>query len=106
MYASTSVKIILTIFPKIECLHITSPGRGISNPKKSIYQDFFTCIDAAVKHILTNVKTKYGFNETTAINGPMLASLLEHYVDALNAPNPIPNLEVSYWIAVDTTLKH
>ena len=34
----------------------------------------------------------------------MLASLLEHYVEALNKPGSTPNLEVSYWTAVDTTI--
>ena len=102
-----TVNSILTIFPKIECLQVTNPGSGISKPKKknTIDRDFFLQIDAAIRHILTNVKAKHvGFNGTTAIDGPMLASLLEHYVDALNGPNTIPNLEVSYWTAVDTTI--
>ncbi|XP_064397858.1 titin-like isoform X2 [Halichondria panicea] len=101
-----AVSSIRAIFPKIQCLDIPSPGSGISNPKKEhlIDPDFHTSINKAKRYVVTNTPVKLGFNKSTKLNGPMLATLLHEYVDVLNKPGTVPNLEVSYQKAVEATL--
>ena len=101
-----AVRSVRAIFPQIECLDIPSPGAGISNPDKKhlIDPDFHTSIDSAKKHVVSNTPVKLGFNASTVMNGPMLAALLDEYVEALNKPGTVPNLEVSYQKVVEITL--
>ncbi len=93
-------------FSHIKCLAIPSPGPGISNPKKKkmIDPDFHTSINSAKQHVVSNTPVKLGFNGSTVMNGPMLAALLDEYVQALNKPGTVPNLEVSYQKVVEVTL--
>ena len=101
-----AVSSVRGIFPQIKCLVIPSPGAGISNPtkKKFIDPDFHTSIDSARMHVVNNTPVKQGFNVSTVLNGPMLAALLDEYVQALNKPDAVPNLEISYQKVLDATL--
>ena len=100
-----AVSSVRAIFPQIECLAIPSPGSGINpNRKKPIDQDFQTSIASAKQHVLSNTPLKRGFNGSTVMNGPMLAALLDEYVQALNKPGTVPNLEVSYQRVVEITV--
>ncbi|XP_064391869.1 tyrosine-protein phosphatase Lar-like isoform X3 [Halichondria panicea] len=99
-----AVRSVRAIFPKIECLDIPSPGRGISKPGFDIYPDFYTSIDSAKQHVVSNTPVKLGFNRSTVLDGPMLAALLDEYVQALNKPGTLPNLEDSYQKVLEVTL--
>ncbi len=101
-----AVSSVRVIFPKIESLQIPPPGPGITNPKKMkfIDPDFYTSIDSAKRHVVNNTPLKLGFNQSSVLDGQMLASLLDEYVQALNTPDTALNLEVSYQKAVEVTL--
>ena len=100
-----TVQSILTNFPKIECLLMPNPGSGIDNPQKDIDSDFLLQLEKTVHYILSNIRPKLGFNLAAKIDGCMLVSLLEQYIKALNEPNSVPNLEVSYWTIIDSTIQ-
>ncbi len=99
-----AVRCVRAIFPKIECLVIPSPGRGIKNLDYPIYPDFHTSIDSAKIHVVSNTPVKLGFNGSTVLNGLMLANLLDEYVQALNKPGTVLNLEDSYQKVLEVTL--
>ncbi len=102
-----AVSSVTEIFHKIECLQIPSPGPGLSKKNKQnnyFNPDFYQNIDSAKQHAISNTPLKQGFNGLTDLDGPMLAALLDQYVQALNKPDTVPNLEVSYQKAVEITL--
>ena len=104
---SRTIRSIRACFPTIECLQISNPGPGISNSKskKPIDEDFTKQMNSVIDHILCNIKAKRSFNLVTEVDGSMMASLLQLYVEALNTPDAIPNLEVSHWTVIDNTLQ-
>ena len=93
-------------FPKIKCLQIHHQVQAFLTRKKKhlIDDDFHTSIDSAKKYVVSNTLFKRGFNGSTDLNGSMFAALLEQYVQALNKPGTILNLEISYQEAVEITL--
>ena len=100
------IEAILTMFPKIECQQIPNPGPGISNPAKPIDKDFEIHLNFCIQFILGNIRPKQSFNVPNPLSGQMLASLLEQYVQVINKPDGIPNLEASFQTATEMTLQH
>ena len=102
-----TVNSILTSFPSVTCKVLPNPGRSISQRNKVLEPFFVQKLQSVIQYILCNTQPKqmHGGDNSTFLDGMMLASLLEEYVKALNTPGTIPNLEMSYQAVIDTTLK-
>ena len=101
------VNALRTLYPSIECLQIPTP---IASPEGGIdlsnvgNKAFAAGICETVGYILKSIQPKKGRNGHY-IKGDMLASLTSEYIKAINEPNAVPNVELSWMTAVELQLR-
>ena len=103
---------ILQYFPSFHCLTIPPPSTDlavlseITSCLDKLSPQFNKGVDAAIEHILNTVRVKVGYDSTMKVDGQMLACLLEQHFTLINRPeSEIPNLQVSWQMAVELRIK-
>ena len=103
---------ILQYFPSFHCLTIPPPSTDpailseITSCPDKLSPQFNKGVDAAIEHILNTVRVKVGYDSTMKVDGQMLACLLEQHFTLINGPESgIPNLQVSWQMAVELRIK-
>lgn len=94
--AEESGSTLVNIFPNFRGSILSPP---LKNPKKypnhPSNSEFFKQLEIEIARIKAHIQPKKGFSGAV-INGPLLVDLIHEYVIAINAPDAIPNLEVSW----------
>ena len=108
--ADNVVMCIRNYFPSIECKMLPPPStkkevmNNIAEKEDELSPEFLTGMAAAVEHVLQVARVKKGFNGNTVVNGPTLMDLARQYLEAVNKPNAVPSLDLSWQSVVDAQL--
>ena len=98
------VKVVLHLFPSLECRMIPfPPGGDPLSTSPSITNDFNAQIEETIQYILSKIRPKPGFSINAKIDGLMLAKLAQEYVNAINSSESLV-LEDSWHAAVTQKL--
>ena len=104
-------KSLVSIFPLLECATLPPPStraniiRDIFNCQSKLSQKFNSKIDALIQQILQKITPKQAVDTATRVNGKVLAALAECYVEAINKPGAIPDLDQGWQAVVRLELK-
>ena len=103
---------ILQYFPSFHCLTIPPPSTDpavlseITSCLDKLSPQFNKGVDAAIEHILNTVRVKEGYDSSMKCDGRMLACLLEQHFTVINRKESgIPNLQVSWQMAVELRIR-
>ena len=97
-YESNTDKVagaIITSFPSIKCVMISSPGdkdviQNIASRQQDLSPIFNKEVEAFVHHLCDHAKPKYGYEMGSLVTGPLLARMVAEYVKIVNKPGAIP----------------
>ena len=95
--ADTIARALVVFFPSIECRTLPPPStssvvmQDIGNKCSELNPEFNLGVEELLKYLEKVIKIKKGF-EGGQVNGPILASLVNEYVSAINTPGAIPTL--------------
>ena len=98
---------ILTFFPSIECRTIQAPSskpeivRDIARQQANLDPNFNKQIEELIQYLLQRIRAKKGFVTTNLVDGPILATMAEHYLRAVNDANAIPCITDTWNVAVE-----
>ena len=98
-------KSLCSLFPSLECHTIPTPAikpkliRNIVELQDQLTPAFNTAVDELIQQILQQVVPKNAIDGASVVDGPALAALACAYVDAINIPGALPDLEQG-WMAV------
>ena len=93
----TIARALLAFFPSIECRTLPPPStsstvmQDIGNKCSELNPEFNLGIEELLRYLEKVIKVKKGF-EGGQVNGPIMASLVNKYVSAINTPGAIPTL--------------
>ena len=96
---------LCSLFPSLECHTIPTPAikpkliRNIVELQDQLNPAFNTAVDELIQQILQQVAPKNAIDGASVVDGPALAALACAYVDAINIPGALPDLEQG-WMAV------
>ena len=102
---------LVSLFPSLECATLPIPStkrdiiRGILEQQDKLKPAFNTAVDALIQHILQKVAPKKGVDGTTTVTGKALAALAGGYVEAVNRPGALPDLDQGWQAVVRLELK-
>ena len=97
---------ILTFFPTIECKTLPPPSdstdvlRNIALRQESLNPVFNEQVEELIPHLLQRLRPKH-ISAASLVDGPILASMTEQYLKAVNAPNAVPCIVDSWNVAVE-----
>ena len=92
-------KAIMAFFPTVECKVLPPPSvdpkvmRAIETNEHKLNSAFRQGVDELVDYLFAEVSVKRGFQKSSKVNGPMLVHLTKQYVQAVNDPDSIPQLD-------------
>ena len=93
---------LINLFPSFECMQIPMPGED--NPTMFLIDQlkpkFNESLENSRTTILSQIKPRKVFEDCSSVDGTLLSQLLHHHVEALNMPDALPNLELSWQSAV------
>ena len=104
-------KSLVTLFPSLECATLPLPSirpsivHDIFNKQDQLNPKFNSKVDSLVQQILQKVTPKKAFNGVTTVNGKALAALAVGYVEAVNRPGALPDLDQGWQAVVRLELK-
>ena len=104
-------KSLVSLFPSLECATLPIPStkrdiiRGIVEQQDKLKPAFNTAIDALIQQIFQKVSPKKGVDGTATVNGKALAALAGGYVEAVNRPGALPDLDQGWQAVVRLELK-
>ena len=104
-------KSLVTLFPSLECatlpLQSIRPSivHDIFNKQDQLNPKFNSKVDSLVQQILQKVNPKKAFNGVTTVNSKALAALAVGYVEAVNRPGALPDLDQGWQAVVRLELK-
>lgn len=90
---------IRAFFPSIECWMLPPPSddpdvmADVENKENELSPCFKRKLANFIYHIRQTIKVKTGLSTDQQVDGKMLASLMDHLVEAVNDPDTIPNLD-------------
>lgn len=91
-----NVHSLLQLFPHLKGSVLVQPAVNPQMfPTKPENNLFFQGMAAIIENILKTMRPKKGFNGAT-VNGPILVALIREYEEAINDPDAIPDLEVTW----------
>ena len=102
---------LCSLFPSLECHTLPIPSINPSVIKNIVEQQnklkpaFNKAVDELIQQILQQVTPKKAIDGVSDVDGPALAALICGYVDAINTPGVIPNLEHRWQAVIKWTLK-
>ena len=93
---------LINLFPSFECMQIPTPG--VDDPTMSridqLKSNFNESLEKSRMTILSQIKPRKVFEDCSKVDGILLSQLLRHHVEALNMPDALPNLELSWQSAI------
>ena len=104
-------KSLVSLFPSLECATLPIPStkrdiiRGIVEQQDKLKPAFNAAIDALIQQLLQKVSPKKGVDGTATVNGKALEALAEGYVEAVNRPGALPDLDQGWQAVVRLQLK-
>ena len=104
-------KSLVSLFPSLECATLPIPStkrdiiRGIVEQQDKLKPAFNAAVGALIQHILQKVAPKKGVDGTTTVTGKALAALAGGYVEAVNRPGVLPDLNQGCQAVVRLELK-
>ena len=104
-------KSLVSLFPSLECATLPIPStkrdiiRGIVEQQDKLKPAFNAAIDSLIQQILQKVSPKKGVDGTATMNGKALAALAGGYVEAVNRPGALPDLDQGWQAVVRLELK-
>ena len=104
-------KSLVSLFPSLECAKLPVPSikrdviRGIVEKQDSLKPAFNAAVDALIQRILQQITPKRAIDGTTAVSGRALAGLVGGYVEAVNRPGAVPDLDQGWQAVVRVQLK-
>ena len=104
-------KSLVSLFPSLECVTLPIPStkrdiiRGIVEQQDKLKPAFNAAIDALIQQIFQKVVPKKGVDGTATVNGKALAALAGGYVEAVNRPGALPDLDQGWQAVVRLELK-
>ena len=97
------VRALTMLFPSIHCIQMPPPAEDPLDENSKCNQKFDESVDESITFILNSLKPKLGRNNNP-IDGGVLANLACEYCKAINKPNCIPNVELSWMSAIELML--
>jgi hypothetical protein len=97
---------ILTIFPTIECMTISTPSiipdvmQNIADNEDHLEPRFNEQIKCLIEYLLKHVRAKNGFVEGKVVDGPLLAAMVSRLLEVVNDPDAIPCITDTWQAAV------
>ena len=104
-------KSLVSLFPSLECATLPIPSTkrdiicGIVEQQDKLKPAFNAAIDALIQQIFQKVSPKKGVDGTATVNGKALAALAGGYVEAVNRPGALPDLNQGWQAVVRLELK-
>ena len=104
-------KSLVSLFPSLECATLPIPSTKRNVVCKILEQEdnlnpvFNAAVDALIQHILQQITPKTAVNGTVAVNGKGVAALAGGYVEAVNSPGAVPDLDQGWQAVVRLELK-
>ena len=104
-------KSLIGLFPSLECATLPIPSTkreiicGIVEQQDKLKPVFNAAIDALIQQIFQKVSPKKGVDGTTTVNGKALAALAGGYVEAVNKPGALPDLDQGWQAVLRLELK-
>ena len=104
-------KSLVSLFPSLECATLPIPStkrniiHGIVEQQDKLKPAFNTAVDNLIQQILQTVSPKKGVDGTATVNGKALAALAGGYVEAVNRPGALPDLDQGWQAVVRLELK-
>ena len=90
---------IMGFFPTVDCKILPAPSvdpdimRAIEANEHKLNPAFRQGVKELVDYLFANVSIKRGFQKSSRVDGPMLVQLTKQYVQAVNDPDSIPQLD-------------
>ncbi len=104
-------KSLCSLFPSLECHTLPMPSinpkviKNIVEQQDKLKPAFNKAVDELIHRILQQVTPKKAINGVSVVDGPALAALTRGYVDAINTPGAIPDLEQGWQAVIKWKLK-
>jgi hypothetical protein len=104
-------KSLVSLFPSLECATLPIPStkrdviRGIVEQQDKLKPAFNAAVDALIQQVLQKVAPKTAIDGTTTVTGKALAALARSYVEAVNRPGALPDLDQGWQAVVRLELK-
>ena len=104
-------KSLCTLFPSLECSTLPIPSskrniiRNIIEQQDKLNPAFNTAVIELIQKILQQTAPKKAIKGVSLVNGSMLAALYCGYVDAINTPGAVPDLEQGWQAVIRLRLK-
>ena len=98
-------KSLCSLFPFLECATLPIPSskrdviRNIEEQQDRLNPAFNKAFNELIQNILQQAAPKKAIDGVSSVNGSILAALACGYVDAINTPGALPDLEQG-WLAV------
>ena len=92
-------KSLVSLFPSLECATLPIPStkrdiiRDIVEQQDKLKPAFNAAVDALIQQILQKVAPNKAIDGTTTVTGKALAALAGGYVEAVNRPGALPDLD-------------
>ncbi len=104
-------KSLCSLFPSLECHTLPIPSinpkviKNIVEQQDKLKPAFNKAVDELIQRILQQVTPKKAIDGVSVVDGPALAALTRGYVDAINTPGAIPDLEQGWQAIIKWKLK-
>ena len=104
-------KSLVNLFPSLECATLPIPSTkgniicNILEHEENLKPAFNAAADTLIQRILQQVSPKRAIDGTSAVNGKALAALAGVYVEAVNRPGALPDLDQGWQAVVRLQLK-
>ena len=102
---------ICSLFPSLECHTLPIPTispkliKNVVEQQDKLKPAFNKAVDELIQRILQQVTPKKAIDGVSVVDGPALAALTRGYVDAINKPGAIPDLEQGWQAVIKWKLK-
>ena len=103
---------ILTVFPSIACKTIQPPSsdptvmRNIASKQDFLAPQFNQQVEELIQYVLEHVQGKRGGDVAGKVaDGPILAAMATHYLEAVNNPDAIPCISDTWQTAITMRCK-
>lgn len=102
---------LCNIFPSLECATLPTPSinrdviRNITAQEDKLKPAFKKAANDLMQHILRCVPPKRAIDGMSKLNGSMLVTLARMYVEAINTPGAIPDLEQGWQAVIRLKIK-
>ena len=104
-------KSLCSLFPSLECATLPVPSIkqdvicNIVEQQDRLNPAFNTAVIELIQNILQQTTPKKAIDGVSSVNGSMLAALACGYVDAINTPGALPDLEQGWQAVIRLQLK-